>query len=145
MAKVKVPKRVAGVKVPKKLRKQTKRALKLVDNGAARDLALAGLALAAEAMIDRGQSKTTAKKAAGELLKQARGGPKQLRQAMKHGLDGLELGEVLREAAAEAARRFLEGFEEGRKKADRAVEGIMDEEPKRRRSNGRLAATADAQ
>ena len=144
MAKVKVPKRVAGVKVPKKLRKQTKRALKLVDNGAARDLALAGLALAAEAMIDRGQSKTKAKTAAGELLKQARDGPQQLRQAMKHGLDGLELGEVLREAAAEAARRFLEGFEEGRKKADRALEEATGDRPKRRRTNGRLAEAADA-
>lgn len=141
MAKVKVPKRVAGVKVPKKLRKQTKRALKMVDNGAARDLALAGLALAAESMIDRGQSRTTAKKAAGELLKQASGGGKQLRQAMKHGLDGLDLGEVLREAAAEAARRFLEGFEEGHKQARKSVKPAG---AKRRRSSGRSAASAAA-
>ena len=49
MTKVKIPKRVGGVKVPKKVRKQAKKALKLVDSPAVRDLALAGLAIAAEA------------------------------------------------------------------------------------------------
>jgi len=101
MAKVKVPKRVAGVKVPKELRKQAKRALDLVDSPAARDLALAGLAIAAERVIDRGRAK--------------QGNGKRLQDVFKDGLDGLELGEVLRAAAVEGARRFLEGFEEGQR------------------------------
>ena len=115
MAKVKVPKRVGGVKVPKKLRKQAKRALDLVDSPAARDLALAGLAIAAESFIDRSQSKKTAKSAARAVVKQAREGRKSLHGAVKNGLDGLQLAEVLRAAAAEGARRFLEGFEEGQR------------------------------
>ena len=77
MAKVKVPKRVGGVKVPKKLRKQAKRALELVDSPAARDLALAGLAIAAESVIDRGRAN--------------KGNGKRLQDVLKDGLDGSSL------------------------------------------------------
>ena len=103
MAKVKIPKRVGGVKVPKKVRKQAKKAIDLVDSRAARELALAGLAIAAENVIDRGRAKS--------------GNGKRLQDVIKDGLDGLELGEVLRAAAIEGARRFLEGFEEGQRTA----------------------------
>ena len=96
MSKVKIPKRVGGVKVPKKVRKQAKKALKLTESSAVRDLALAGLTLAAEAMLDRGRAGAAA----------APG-------ARKAGLNGLDLGEVVHAAVAEGARRFLQGFEEG--------------------------------
>lgn len=95
MSKVKIPKRVGGVKVPKKVRKQAKKALKLTESSAVRDLALAGLTLAAEAMLDRGR-------AAG------RAAP----GAQRAGLDALDLSEVVHAAVAEGARRFLQGFEE---------------------------------
>jgi hypothetical protein len=95
MSKVKIPKRVGGVKVPRKVRKQAKKALKLTESSAVRDLALAGLTLAAEAMLDRGRA------AAGAAP-----------GARKAGLDGLDLGEVVHAAVAEGARRFLQGFEE---------------------------------
>ena len=93
MAKVKIPKRVAGVKVPKKVRKQAKKALKLTASPAVRDLALSGLTLAAQSLVER-QSRSGA----------SRSGEKQ---------DGLDLGAVIHAAVAEGARRFLEGFEEG--------------------------------
>lgn len=96
MSKVKIPKRVGGVKVPKKVRKQAKKALKLTESSAVRDLALAGLTLAAEAMLDRGRAAAAA----------APG-------TRKAGLNGLDLGEVVHAAVAEGARRFLQGFEEG--------------------------------
>lgn len=92
MAKAKLPKKVAGVKVPKKLRRQAKDALKLTGSGAVRDLAIAGLTLAAERALDSMQAGRTGKK-------------------IKASLDKLDLTEVLRAAAAEGARRFLEGFE----------------------------------
>jgi hypothetical protein len=95
MSKVKIPKRVGGVKVPKKVRKQAKKALKLTESRAVRDLALAGLTLAAEAMLDRGRATAAAP---GER---------------RAGLNGLDLGEVVHAAVAEGARRFLQGFEEG--------------------------------
>ena len=98
MAKVKIPKRVAGVKVPKKVRKQAKKALKLTASPAVRDLALAGLTLAAQSMVDKAQRDNgTARPGAGPRAK----------------LDGLDLGAVIHAAVSEGARRFLEGFEEG--------------------------------
>jgi hypothetical protein len=99
MAKAKIPKRVAGVKVPRKVRSQAKQALKLTGSGAVRDLALTGLTLAAEALVES-----------------ARRG----RKAGKSSLDSLDLGEIMRAAAAEGARRFLEGFEEPRAAGGRA-------------------------
>ena len=93
MTKVKIPKRVAGVKVPKKVRKQAKKALKLTASPAVRDLALSGLTLAAQSLVDR-RSRNGA----------AQAGERQ---------DGLDLGAVIHAAVAEGARRFLEGFEEG--------------------------------
>jgi hypothetical protein len=96
MAKVKIPKRIAGVKVPKKVRKQAKKALKLTASPAVRDLALAGLTLAAEGI------------AANAARPRARTGP-----GAGAKLDGLDLGAVVHAAVSEGARRFLEGFEEG--------------------------------
>ena len=95
MTKVKIPKRVAGVKVPKKVRKQAKKALKLTASPAVRDLALAGLTLAAQSVIDRGGK---AANGTGNA---------------KASLNGLDLGAVIHAAVAEGARRFLEGFEDG--------------------------------
>lgn len=100
MSKVKIPKRVGGVKVPKKVRKQAKKALKLTESTAVRDLALAGLTLAAEAMLDRGRASAAAGTGAAP-------------GARKAGLNGLDLGEVVHAAVAEGARRFLQGFEQG--------------------------------
>ena len=117
MAKVKVPKRVGGVKVPKELRKQAKKAIDLVDSRAARELALAGLAIAAENVINRGRAKS--------------GNGKRLQDVIKDGLDGLELGEVLRAAAVEGARRFLEGFEEGQRASGASAKAAAAAKPAR--------------
>jgi hypothetical protein len=97
MTKVKIPKRVAGVKVPKKVRKQAKKALKLTASPAVRDLALAGLTLAAQSIVDKAQRNGEARPGAGPSAK----------------LDGLDLGAVIHAAVSEGARRFLEGFDEG--------------------------------
>jgi hypothetical protein len=91
MTKVKIPKRVAGVKVPKKVRKQAKKALKLTASPMVRDLALAGLTLAAQSMADK-----ASRPGAGPRSKP----------------DSFDLGLVVHAAVAEGARRFLEGFEE---------------------------------
>jgi hypothetical protein len=119
MSKVKIPKRVGGVKVPKKVRKQAKKALKLTESTAVRDLALAGLTLAAEAMLDRGRATAAAGAAPG---------------ARKPGLNGLDLGEVVHAAVAEGARRFLQGFEEG------AAAASADAQAKKPRSRRKPAA-----
>jgi len=96
MAKGKIPKRVAGMKVPKKVRKQAKKALKLTASPAVRDLALAGLTLAAQSIVDKARN--------GAPRPGAETGAKP---------DGLDIGLVIHAAVAEGARRFLEGFDEG--------------------------------
>lgn len=111
MAKVKIPKKVAGVKLPKQLRKQAKKALKLTGSPAARELAMAGLALAAQRMIAAAGARQGQRKAGADLLDAAG------RQGVRGTLAALNLGEVVRAAAVEGARRFLEGFEEGAKPA----------------------------
>lgn len=109
--KTKVPKRVGGVKVPKKVRKQAKKALKLVDGAVVRDFAIAGLTAAAEAIVKRGASQM---RTAGDRQRKAT-------------LDTLDLGDMIRAAAIEGARRFVAGFEDTRRapsaaKAPRAAE-----------------------
>lgn len=108
-AKRKFPKEVAGVKVPKTLRKEAKKALKLADSPAVRELAAVGLSLAAQALIDRSQPRSAAQPATRD-----RSGHRGTTAALKANLDALNLGDVLRAAAAEGARRFLEGFDEGK-------------------------------
>ena len=51
--KLKVPKRIAGVKVPKKIRKPVNKALAIADDPALRGLAIAALAAAAAALAER--------------------------------------------------------------------------------------------
>jgi hypothetical protein len=52
--KLKVPKRIAGVKMPKKFRKPLNKALAIAENPATRDLAVAALTAAAAALARKG-------------------------------------------------------------------------------------------
>jgi hypothetical protein len=52
--KLKVPKRIAGIKVPKKIRKPVNKALAIAENPATRDLAVAALTAAAAALAKKG-------------------------------------------------------------------------------------------
>lgn len=107
-AKLKLPKEVAGVKVPKGLRKQAKNLLNAIDTPAGRELAAAGLTLAATALA----AKSTDSRAKGTAKAVARGVVGKVKAAEGEAAD---LGAILSAAVAEGARRFLEGFEEGRK------------------------------
>lgn len=57
--KMKVPKRIAGVKVPKKIRKPVNKALAIAENPATRDLAVAALTAAAAALARKGAESAT--------------------------------------------------------------------------------------
>ncbi len=127
--KTKVPKRVGGVKVPKKVRRQAKKTLKLVDASVVRDFAIAGLTAAAEAIVQRTSSQL---RAAGDRQRKAT-------------LDALDLGDMIRAAAIEGARRFVEGFEETRRapsaaKAPRTASDTA--KPARKTANLRKPAAA---
>jgi hypothetical protein len=123
MAKVKIPKRVAGVKIPKKVRKQANRALKLANSPVAREVAAAAVGAAA-AKADRGTLASAA------------------RTAMT---DPDRFVEALRSSALEGFSRFLEGFEEGLRDAAASVEEVKPDRPKPGAANGgsRERAAAD--
>ncbi len=107
-AKLKLPKKVAGVKVPKELRRQAKTLVEFIDSPVGRELAAAGLTLAAAklaASSAQGGRRTREADSAGE------GEPE--RDVASDPEE--DLGEILRATVAEGARRFLAGFEEGRK------------------------------
>lgn len=99
MTKVKVPKRIAGVKVPKKLRKQAKKMLKASASPVVQDLALAGLTLAATRMLDGAKA-----------VKQAAASAEADKPA-KSRLHGLDFAAMIEAAAAEGARRFLDSWQ----------------------------------
>ncbi len=108
MAKVKIPKRVAGVKLPKKVRKRAKKALKMAESPIVREAAVAALGLAGGA----------------KAMKEADEGPGG-KAGARH-LDAEVLIEAIREAAMDGVRRFLEGLEEGLRNATAAAGDAAD-------------------
>src|SRR5918992_3320409 len=104
MAKMKIPKRVAGVKIPKKVRKKAKKAIRLAESPVAREVAAAVVGAAA-AKADRG--------AAASAARIALGSPDRF-------------VEVLSKAALDGFQRFLEGFEEGLRGAAATVADAED-------------------
>ena len=101
MAKVKIPKRVAGVKLPKRVRKRANKALKMAESPIVREAAVAALGLAGGA----------------KAMKEANEGP----GGKARHLDAEVLIEAIREAAMDGVRRFLEGLEEGLRNATAAA------------------------
>ena len=119
--KLKVPKRIAGVKVPKKIRKSANKALAIAENPAARELAIAALTAAAAALADKKGTLDSGKEAGEDGLQTAKA------QAAK-------LGDMVIAAALEGARRLLEPLETA------AETPKKQQKPKRRRANGGSAA-----
>ena len=96
--KAKLPKRIAGVKIPKKLRKRGGELAVLLDNPLVADIVAAGLLLAA----DRLASKPKVKKAG----KAAKHGAEDTAEAAEDGV--AKLASVLSFAAREGARAIKE-------------------------------------
>jgi hypothetical protein len=95
--KVKIPKRIAGVKVSKVVRDAGKKALKLAEKPAVSETVAAALLAAAAALRDPPATKRAAGAAADA--------------AGKAGQDAIGLGDSLRKLAIETARRTLEAWE----------------------------------
>jgi hypothetical protein len=91
---LKIPKKVAGVKLPKKVRKRAKKALKMGASPVVREIAAAAIGAATAKAAGSGSN----------------GGGRA--KARIH-FDGGEIGEAFRSAAVAGLQRFLEGFEEG--------------------------------
>jgi hypothetical protein len=129
--KLKIPREVGGVKVPKKLRKKAKQAVKLAKIPMARELAVAGLTAAAAALADSKEARRRAARvreevdeAAGELRREA-----------------AKLGDVIRAAAIEGARRLLQEMEAVRSASGAGEESGEALAPKaKKKPNGSRAA-----
>jgi len=96
---VKIPKKIAGVKLPKQARKTANKAIKMSANPIVREFAVAAIGAAGA-------------KAAGER-KDPDHGLRQIRGSAQIHIDAGKVGEAFRTAAIDGLRRFLEGFEEG--------------------------------
>jgi hypothetical protein len=101
--KAKIPKQVAGIKVPKKLRKAGNRAVKLAQDPIVGEVVAAALLSAAAALREGTSSKDAgaAGKTGGEDVRQQAG----------------RLGDSLKVLAIDLARRTLEGLDDGRRAA----------------------------
>lgn len=95
--KLKIPKKIAGVKVPKELRKAGKQLVKLAEEPRARDVALAALAAGLAARKDSRKAAKQAAVEAGDGAANAAGW----------------VTAALAAAALEAGRRVLETLDEG--------------------------------
>lgn len=125
MAKVKIPKQVGGVKIPKKVRKKANKALKVAESPMVREFAAAALGAVAQRKADEagGQTAGSGRRSKAVLA-----------------IDGDRLAETIRTAAIDGFRRFLEGFEEGLRKA--TADDDDGKESVRRAANDPPAASA---
>ncbi|HWT13288.1 MAG TPA: hypothetical protein VN231_11085 [Allosphingosinicella sp.] len=106
MAKVRIPKRVAGVKIPKKVRRKAKKALRLAEKPVVREIAAAALGAVAQGGADRAGDRGRSR---------GNGRDRAVKALLK--VDGDRLAEAIRAAALDGMRRFIDGFEEGLRKA----------------------------
>lgn len=137
MAKVRIPKRVGGVKIPKKVRKRARRAIGKVDSAAVRELASAAIGAAACARRVRAR------------VRFADDGPDP-DGGVSVRIDADRFGEAFRTAALDGFRRFLEGFEEGLREAtvpeppEAPPAPKPPARPKKPKASGRSTASAGA-
>jgi hypothetical protein len=118
--KLKIPKKIAGVKLPKRARKTANKAIKMGASPVVRELAVAAIGAAG--------GKAAGERKADRTKAQYFGG-----RAHAH-IDLDQVGEAFRAAAIDGLRRFLEGFEEGLRELNARAEAAGE--------NGRSAASS---
>ena len=104
---VRIPKRVGALKLPRKVRKKAKKAIKAVANPLVRDFAAA--AMAAAGRVRRADRFADDREQQGKEYRMC--------TETRIDVDGSKVAEAFRTAAIDGFRRFLEGFEEGLRKA----------------------------
>jgi len=100
-SKTKIPKQIAGVKIPKTLRDGGKAAMKLAQNPVARDLLSAGLVAAATAVAANSRARKAAVDGTREAADTMAGA------AATASTSAAKIGAALVDAAGTAAERFL--------------------------------------
>lgn len=109
---VKIPKKIAGVKIPKKARKTANKAIKLGASPAVREIAAAAIGAAGARAEGKRKDHQAKEHRFGSRLEVD--GAKVAEAFRAHvNVDGAKVAEAFRTAAIDGLRRFLEGFEEG--------------------------------
>jgi len=114
---IRIPKRVGAVKIPKKIRKRAKKAIRAAASPFVRDIAGAAMAAAqrvrreAEEIRDRASEWKEFEMCEGEHIN----------------LKGSKVAEAFRDAAIAGIRTFLEGLDEGLRKAKAEAEAAGDD------------------
>lgn len=106
---VKIPKRIGAVKLSKKVRKKARKAIETATNPFVRDFATAAMAAAGRVRRERGRR--------GEEQGSERE-DYHMCGGTRINVDGAKVAEVFRAAALDGLRRFMEGLEEGFRKAE---------------------------
>jgi hypothetical protein len=119
---VKIPKKIAGVKLPKQARKTANKAIKMGAGPMVREIAVAAIGAAGgRARGERKEPLSDENRFSG--------------RAQIH-IDGAKVGEAFRAAAIDGLRRFLEGFEEGlRNISESAAPDVDQPKPKAARAS----------
>jgi hypothetical protein len=114
---IKIPKRIGAVKVPKKIRRKAKRAIRAAASPLVRDFA--GAAMAAAQRVRR----------EAENLKERANEWKEydMCEGEHVHLKGSRVAEAFRDAAIAGIRTFLEGLDEGLRKAKAEAEAAGDD------------------
>jgi len=133
MAKMKIPKRVAGMKIPKKVRRKAKKAVKMAESPVVREFAAAALGAAAQAKGARAEARAA-------RLEAFSGSGFEHEATIE--IDGERLVEAIRSAALDGLRSFIEGLEEGLRAADAKREEEVSR-PQRRASGTSAGAARD--
>ena len=130
---VKIPKKIAGVKLPKKARKTANKAIKMGQSPVVREIAAAAIGAASAKAAGAGERKAPQRD---DTLRASGSGELHFEVS--------QIGEVLRNAALDGLRRFFEGFDEGmRELGARAKEDDGDAAKPRKASGSRPGAARD--
>jgi len=111
--KVKIPKRIGPVKIAKKVRRKAKKAIRMAEKVSGQDFATAAMA-AARAGRRRAEGKSAPD--------QDGAGTFRCSGTTRIDVETAKVAEIFRDAAIDGFRRFLEGFEEGLRKAAETVD-----------------------
>lgn len=126
--RIRIPKRIGAVKVPKKLRKQAKRAIRAAASPLVRDFAGAAMAAAQRVRREADDLKNRFRSEAEELRDRAKEWKEfDMCEGEQVHLKGSKVAEAFRDAAIAGIRTFLEGLDEGLRKAKADAETARDE------------------
>lgn len=115
---IKIPKRIGAMKVPKKLRKKAKRAIKAAASPFVRDFAGAAMAAAQRVRREAEEIRDRVKDEAEGLRDRAKEWKEfEMCDGEYTHLKGSKVAEAFRDAAIAGIRSFLEGLDEGLRKA----------------------------